>query len=124
MDARSELDQIRQRAENATTCGHEVPVQDGWVEPCGRPATSWRWYQDVEHEDCLERSCDLHENKGGVLMGSMVAALTAALDLADEYERDDREHLDRFGQHHPVAYHPYPRIRAAITDHLTNGEPR
>lgn len=53
---------------------------------------------------------------------SLVAALTAALDLADEYERDDREHLDRFGQHHPVAYHPYPHIRAAITAALTPKE--
>jgi hypothetical protein len=52
----------------------------------------------------------------------LVEALAAALDLADEYERDDREHLDRFGQHHPVAYHPYPRIRIAITAALTPKE--
>lgn len=52
----------------------------------------------------------------------LVAALAAALDLADEYERDDAEHLDRFGQHHPVAYHPYPRIRAVIEAALTEEE--
>jgi hypothetical protein len=52
----------------------------------------------------------------------LAEALTAVLGLADEYERDDREHLDRFGQHHPVAYHPYPRIRAAITGALTPKE--
>ena len=52
----------------------------------------------------------------------LVAALTAVLDLANKYERDDAEHLDRFGQPHPVAYHPYPRIRAVIATALTEEE--
>ena len=72
-----------------------------------------RQRHDEDHEHPAGEWCD---NR------AMVAALTAVLDLADEYERDDNEHLDKFGQHHPVAYHPYPRIRAAITEHLTSKE--
>lgn len=47
------------------TCGYTLVGRDGEEGPCGRPVTGWRWYQDVEHEDCLERACSLHANEGG-----------------------------------------------------------
>lgn len=46
-------------------CGYTVIDPEGIEGPCDRPATGWRWYQNVEHEDCLERACDRHENEGG-----------------------------------------------------------
>lgn len=46
-------------------CGYTVTDPDGIEEPCGRPATGWRWYQDVEHEDLLDVVCDWHANEGG-----------------------------------------------------------
>lgn len=51
--------------DKAATCGHTVTDEDGVEEPCGRVAVGWRWYQDVAHEDCLERACSFHENEGG-----------------------------------------------------------
>ena len=46
-------------------CGYAIVNEDGGEEPCGCPAASWRWYQDVEHEDSLDVACDWHENEGG-----------------------------------------------------------
>lgn len=53
-------DEIRERR-----CGHTVLDEDGIEEPCDRPATGWRWYQDVEHEDALDVACEWHANEGG-----------------------------------------------------------
>lgn len=46
-------------------CGYAVVDSEGFEGPCDRPATGWRWYQNVEHEDCLEAACSIHENEGG-----------------------------------------------------------
>ncbi|MGN6245148.1 MAG: hypothetical protein ACTHQ3_15960 [Motilibacteraceae bacterium] len=47
-------------------CGYTVIDEDGDEQPCDRPATGWRWYQNVgEHEDMLDVACSLHENEGG-----------------------------------------------------------
>ncbi len=46
-------------------CGYTVVDRDGTEGPCDLPATGWRWYQDVEHEDTLDAACDLHSNEGG-----------------------------------------------------------
>jgi hypothetical protein len=44
---------------------------EGMEQPCDRPATGWRWYQDVEHEDCLAVACSFHSNEGGRRMHEM-----------------------------------------------------
>ena len=46
-------------------CGYTLVDKDGEEYPCDRPATGWRWYQDVEHEDSLDVACDYHANEGG-----------------------------------------------------------
>jgi chromosome condensin MukBEF ATPase and DNA-binding subunit MukB len=46
-------------------CGYTLVDNDGEQYPCDRPATGWRWYQDVEHEDALDEACELHSNEGG-----------------------------------------------------------
>jgi hypothetical protein len=50
---------------SADLCGYTVVDRDGIEGPCDLPATGWRWYQDVEHEDLLDVACDLHGNEGG-----------------------------------------------------------
>jgi hypothetical protein len=50
---------------SADLCGYTVVDHDGIEGPCDLPATGWRWYQDVEHEDTLDAACDLHSNEGG-----------------------------------------------------------
>lgn len=62
-------------------CGYTVADQDGEQGPCDRPGTSWRWYQDVEHEDCLDVACEWHENEGGLRMYRLTADLVAARKL-------------------------------------------
>lgn len=46
-------------------CGFTLVDKDGEQYPCDQPATGWRWYQDVEHEDTLDGACDSHTNEGG-----------------------------------------------------------
>lgn len=46
-------------------CGYTVVDGDGEEQPCDRPATGWRWYQDCGHEDTLDVACELHANEGG-----------------------------------------------------------
>ena len=50
---------------SADLCGYTVVDRDGIEGPCDLPATGWRWYQDVEHEDTLDAACDLRGNEGG-----------------------------------------------------------
>ena len=62
-------------------CGYTVIDTEGEEQPCGRPATGWRWYQDVKdyaHEDCLEVACDLHANEGGRRIHAAESALVEA----------------------------------------------
>lgn len=59
------------------TCGHIVEGEV--IVPCGQPATSWRWYQDVEHEDCLLPACEEHANEGGRRMARLTAERDALL---------------------------------------------
>lgn len=47
------------------TCGYTLVDGEGEEYPCDRLATSWRWYQDVPHEDVLTEACVIHENEGG-----------------------------------------------------------
>lgn len=56
-------------------CGYTVTDEDGILQPCDRPTTGWRWYQDVEHEDLLEVACELHENEGGRRMHAAEAKI-------------------------------------------------
>jgi hypothetical protein len=49
----------------ATRCGFTVIDSEGNEQPCDRPATGWRWYQDCDHEDMLDVACSLHANEGG-----------------------------------------------------------
>lgn len=46
-------------------CGYTLVDEDGEEYPCDKPATGWRWYQDVPHEDALEPACWHHQNEGG-----------------------------------------------------------
>lgn len=59
-------------------CGYAVTDSDGIEEPCGRPVTGWRWYQDCGHEDLLDTACDWHANEGGRRIHELEASLTAA----------------------------------------------
>lgn len=55
-------------------CGYAILDADGIEEPCDRPATGWRWYQDVgDHEDLLDLACDHHQNEGGRRMARIAA---------------------------------------------------
>lgn len=56
---------------NDRRCGYALTDDDGVQFPCDRPATGFRWYQDVEHEDSLDVACDLHANEGGRRMREM-----------------------------------------------------
>ena len=64
-------------ARGLSTCGHTVVDRRGEEQPCGRASVGWRWYQDVEHEDCLGEVCGRHENMGGILIGGLIAAISA-----------------------------------------------
>lgn len=52
-------------------CGYTLVDDNNEEYPCDAPAPSWRWYQDVEHEDCLSPACERHENAGGIRMAEM-----------------------------------------------------
>ena len=96
-------------------CGYSIAYGPDWhEEPCDRPAPSWRWYQDVEHEDCLERACLLHENRGGVRMAKMRSALLAVLDLRDEIRERSPE---------SIRSHLMDDIHSMIGIHLLSGDP-
>lgn len=63
----------------AGRCGYAITDDDGEQQPCDRPATGWRWYQDVgEHEDLLDVACDWHANEGGRRIAELTAQLAAA----------------------------------------------
>jgi hypothetical protein len=67
-------------------CGYAVVDKDGDEQPCDRPATGWRWYQDVgEHEDLMDAACDWHENEGGRRIHEAEAAVARVRALADEW---------------------------------------
>lgn len=66
-------------------CGYAVTDAEGIEEPCDRPTTGWRWYQDCGHEDMLDVACDWHENEGGRRLAeaeAKVARVEAAIRLA------------------------------------------
>lgn len=68
-------------------CGYAVTDSDGEQQPCDRPATDWRWYQDVgEHEDLLDAACDWHANEGGRRIHEAEAALARVRALAGEWQ--------------------------------------
>lgn len=71
-------------------CGYEVRDLAGNADPCNRPATGWRWYQDCGHEDLLDVACDVHENEGG---NRMHAAEARVLELAAAVPRIKAEAL-------------------------------
>lgn len=69
-----------------TRCGYALVDEDGEQYPCDRPALSWRWYQDVEHEDSLDYACELHENEGGRRMSNLLLRLGIERARADAAE--------------------------------------
>ncbi len=62
-------------------CGYTLVDVEGEQYPCDRPAPSWRWYQDVEHEDSLDEACGLHENEGGRRMAQQAEQIADVLAL-------------------------------------------
>lgn len=60
-------------------CGYTVTDRDFIEQPCNRPATGWRWYQDCDHEDALDVACDFHANEGGQRIHDLEARLRDAL---------------------------------------------
>lgn len=60
-------------------CGYTVLDGDGNEQPCDRPATGWRWYQDCGHEDIIDPACDRHENVGRGIHEDRLAAYMAAM---------------------------------------------
>lgn len=64
-------------------CGYAVVDRDGDEQPCDRPATGWRWYQDCGHEDMLNVACDWHANEGGRRIHEAEAAVERVRALAD-----------------------------------------
>lgn len=76
-------------------CDYTVTDADGREEPCDRPVTGWRWYQDVEHEDMLDAACDWHENAGGNLMVALIDALEAERAKVAEIEAERDYHRAR-----------------------------
>jgi len=117
VDPRAALAAIQQRA-NAATDGPWLTEGAHIVHPPWAADDDTYWVAETYEESSTTQFIAASRTD----VPRLVAALTAALDLADEYERDDTEHLDRFGQHHPVAYHPHPRIRAVIAAALTEEE--
>jgi hypothetical protein len=71
------------------TCGHEDATHE-LIVPCGEPATSWRWYHDVEHEDCLLPACEDHANEGGRRMAELIARVRKAEARVRELESPGR----------------------------------
>jgi hypothetical protein len=69
-------------------CGYALEDKDGEQYPCDRPATGWRWYQDVgDHEDLLDVACDHHANEGGRLIAQLKADLERARTIAVALEQ-------------------------------------
>ena len=62
-------------AKPVETCDHTILDRDGIEQPCEETATHWRWYQDVEHEDMLHPTCEVHSNEGGRRMHAAEAEL-------------------------------------------------
>jgi len=101
MDPRSELDQIRQRAEDAT---------DGpWFGSMGESVVFGRIPGD-EVAQCARRADARFVQASRTDVPRLVAALTAALDMVDRIDAIEDE----------IAHRPtiVRHLRAAITDHL------
>jgi hypothetical protein len=96
-------------------CGYAVTDRDGNEEPCDRPATGWRWYQDVgEHEDLLDVACDLHANEGGRRIHAAEAALARVLALVRKWESTPGNASDfDYGRWHRAGANA---VRSALTD--------
>ena len=101
-------------------CGHTIIDADGEEQPCDRPATSWRWYQDQrDHEDLLDVACSLHENEGGRRIRyaeSELAALRGERDrvriVADHWHSFACDHLDE--QSWKVTAHALSMVKSAL----------
>ena len=114
--------------ETRERCGYAVTDAEGIEQPCDRPATGWRWYQDVGHQDCLLPACDWHANYGGDRMHAAEAELSrlrgvveAVQALADEWERRAGDRAarpkSRIDMHEAV-----DSIRAALAPVSSSGE--
>lgn len=79
-----------ERSNEGLRCGYAVVDRDGEEQPCDRPATGWRWYQDCDHEDTLDIACDLHANEGGRRMAGLdeIARDANRVTIAAMNERD------------------------------------
>lgn len=96
-------------------CGIEVADDDGHAEPCGRTTVGWAWYDGGEHEPTLSQACVHHETDGAEAIARLVAALTRARALADEWlsEIDWSSGRHDYGDNH--AYERCARdLRAAL----------
>lgn len=79
-------------------CGYALVDRDGEEYPCDRPATGWRWYQDVPHDDALSPACDLHANEGGRRIHDAEATVARVLALADRIEAPALQPARNLGQ--------------------------
>lgn len=94
------------------TCGYALTDDDGEQYPCDRPATGWRWYQDVgEHEDMLDAACDHHENEGGALIAASRTAWAEVERLAASLD-DSTQRLGMALDMHQVQYERANRLEA------------
>ena len=111
---------------SADLCGYTVVDHDGIEGPCDLPATGWRWYQDVEHEDALDAACDLHSNEGGRRIKALEAEVErlhaearenffhflAADTQAHENYQALEEVREALKQPHPISAHG--RVKAVL----------
>lgn len=67
----------------------------------------WHPYEDVVEEVLYETAANE--------VPEFVVALKRVEALLAQYEADDREHLNTFGQHHPCAVWAAAQLREALT---------
>jgi hypothetical protein len=106
------------------TCGYTV-IRDGEEQPCDYPATGWRWYQDVEHEDMLDAACEVHENKGGRRIHDAEAKLARVEALFSggpdgpcrtTWRYDFAAHCEGYDGREECVEVPVAELRAALAD--------
>lgn len=110
--------------EEQPSCGYPVIDSDGEEQPCGRPATGWRWYQGVEHGDLLTVACSWHENEGGRRLHAAEEAVRVRQEQLAESYRNAHRHAckrDDWREKAEQAAAAITRVREQLQDDAEHG---
>ena len=120
MNTNEHLDEIRARADNATegpwTNRKQRETEKGpdarWIYPGNIVVADSHQIIVTQTGNAANSRFIAHAREDVPYLLAIVARVQA---LLEQYEADDREHLNTFGQHHPYAGWAADHLREALT---------